>query len=317
MGVATALTTDEEAALRRNTQCECPTRTSTDQEVQMECSFSSIESSQIDDTHFDVSFTVGDDRILPLQQASVSKQSLSDTQPIENSATDCLPELALAAMECALTPRKKRKFEQCYNCSIDLQDTVFQTWRHLKGQVETQAASNPEEQHDVLAVATTAVKTQRKPTEPTCTVVDHPLVRAGLIPEDLVNVLVVPTPTKRSVNKRGIGKARVLTSREVQEELEEKEKQKQHLSEQKEKRKREREERRLQNEIEKRHKKQQREKLKAEKLKEKKKGKTNEDTTKQTCRPNEYRTIKHTSGRFRTNSADDNDDDVDDDDDED
>ncbi|KAH3863017.1 hypothetical protein DPMN_025993 [Dreissena polymorpha] len=210
---------------------EVPTpETNTDQEVQvtkhdsavqMECSFSSIESSQIDDTLFDVSFTVGDDGILTLQQASVSQQSLSDTQPKENSATDCPPELALAAMECTLTPRKKRKFEQCYNCSIDLQDTVFQTWRHPKDQVESQAASssNPVEKHDILSVATTAVKTQRKPTVPTCTVVDHPLVKAGLIPEDLVNVLVVPTPTQRSVSKRGIGKARVLTSREVQEEL--------------------------------------------------------------------------------------------------
>ncbi|KAH3835275.1 hypothetical protein DPMN_108623 [Dreissena polymorpha] len=72
----------------------------------MECSFSSIESSQIDDILFDVSFTVGDDGILTLQQASVSQQSLSDTQPIENSATDCHSELALAAMECTLTPRK-------------------------------------------------------------------------------------------------------------------------------------------------------------------------------------------------------------------
>ncbi|KAH3697058.1 hypothetical protein DPMN_084543 [Dreissena polymorpha] len=160
-------------------------------------------------------------------------------------------------MECTLTPRKKRKFEQCYNCSIGLQDTVFQTWRHLKGQVESQAisSSNPVEQNDVLSVATTAVKTQRKPTVPTCTVVDHPLERAGLVPEDLVNVLVVPTPTQRSVSKRGIGKARMLTSREVQEELEEKEKQKQHLSEQNEKRKREREKKRPQNEIEKRRKK--------------------------------------------------------------
>ncbi|KAH3830243.1 hypothetical protein DPMN_103483 [Dreissena polymorpha] len=128
-------------------------------------------------------------------------------------------------MECTLTPRKKSKFEECYNCSIDLHDTVFQTWRHLKGQVESQAASarNPVEKPDVLSVATTAVKTQRKPTVPTCTVVDHPLVRAGLITEDLVYVLVVPTPTQRSANKRGIKNARVLTSREVQEELEESE----------------------------------------------------------------------------------------------
>ncbi|KAH3847975.1 hypothetical protein DPMN_090311 [Dreissena polymorpha] len=40
------------------------------------------------------------------QEASVSQQSFSDTQPIENSSTDCPPELTLATMECTLTPRK-------------------------------------------------------------------------------------------------------------------------------------------------------------------------------------------------------------------
>ncbi|KAH3848632.1 hypothetical protein DPMN_091012 [Dreissena polymorpha] len=108
------------------------TETFTDQEVQVtkpdtavqkECSLSSIESSKIDDTLFDVSFTLGDDGILTLQQTSVSQQSLSDTQPIENSATDCPPELGLAAMECTLTPRK--------NASLSSVITTASTYKIL------------------------------------------------------------------------------------------------------------------------------------------------------------------------------------------
>ncbi|KAH3781481.1 hypothetical protein DPMN_159311 [Dreissena polymorpha] len=65
---------------------EVPTpKTYTDQEVQvtkpdtavqMECSFSSIEPSQIDDTLFDASFTDGDDGILTFQTLFISLHSV-------------------------------------------------------------------------------------------------------------------------------------------------------------------------------------------------------------------------------------------------
>ncbi|KAL4227912.1 hypothetical protein ACF0H5_013351 [Mactra antiquata] len=101
-------------------------------------------------------------------------------------------------------------------------------------------------------------------------ITSHPLVKAGLIPEDLVNVLVVPQPPTRATKIRG--KARVLTSADVQANLEEKEKQSkiERIKQRKQKRlekceKKERETAKRREEIQQR--KEEREKLKLEKMK--------------------------------------------------
>jgi hypothetical protein len=99
---------------------------------------------------------------------------------------------------------------------IDLPDPKFQTYRNLNTKA---AESLPDELSDQIYFATPDVTS----VSPSVSVTDHPLVKAGLIPDDLVNVLVVPPiPTKST--KREAGKARVLTSEEVQREIEEKKK---------------------------------------------------------------------------------------------
>lgn len=237
----------------------------------IDTSFSCLETSalsQPDDMILDISFSVGEDGILALQ----SPEPEPNGDPIfsqDNGTQECPPELALSAVELTLTPRKKRKYKECYNFNIDLPDQTYKAWCHLKNQLPALAAdeSNADEILTAVKIPIDELPKQKSPP-----VSDHPLVKAGLIPNDLVNVLVVPT-TSDKCTKKETGKARVLTSADVQRELEEKELKKKLSMEQKEQRKQERERKRIQREIETKKKKEEimlrkemREKQRAEKL---------------------------------------------------
>ena len=129
---------------------------------------------------------------------------------------DCPSDLALAALESSLMPRKKIKFEDCFKCEVELNDILFQTWRRLKLKIpqtdpfpSVVPSSSSSECHNayLLCSSPSAVAVQ-----------SHPLVQAGLLPEDLVNVLIVPATAQKSVKRKTSGKAEVLTSTEVQKE---------------------------------------------------------------------------------------------------
>ncbi|KAL4217874.1 hypothetical protein ACF0H5_022613 [Mactra antiquata] len=203
-------------------------------------------------------------------------------QNLSEESRECPPELALSAVELSLTPRKKRRFEECYNLNITINNPTYKTWFNLKNKVKDShnvenepvstsgdaSTATSELSLPPLSVSNCASTTSLVyPTPPGIT--GHPLVKTGLIPEDLVNVLVVPQPPTRATKIRG--KARVLTSADVQAEKE-KEKQskieriKQCKQERLEKReKKERETAKRREEIQQR--KEEREKLKLEKMK--------------------------------------------------
>lgn len=79
-------------------------------------------------------------------------------------------------MEISLTPRKKREFEVCYDMNIELSDKTYHTWRRLKENL-----SEDPKYEEILI-----------PIHQESSAFNHPLAKVGLIPEDLVNVLVVP-----------------------------------------------------------------------------------------------------------------------------
>jgi hypothetical protein len=63
-------------------------------------------------------------------------------------------------------------------------------------------------------VKTTTVPENDAPAKD-CSVIKHPLVKAGLIPNDHVNVLVAPPPPSSSKGKKEPENAKVLTSADV------------------------------------------------------------------------------------------------------
>lgn len=212
---------------------------------------------QSDENIFDITFIVGDDGILTLEP---DQPKNSTTNEVLSSSQECPPDLALSAVELSLTPRKKRKFEECYNMNIELSDQTYQTWRRLKNTVYSPVAENTDTEiytavpfsPETLPIPPTNTPMQHVnpsvqhvntkinyPMKETSTITNHPLVKAGLIPDDLVNVLVVPQIASKRT-KRDKGKARVLTSIEVQREIEEKEAAKRQKNELKEQRKQER-----------------------------------------------------------------------------
>ncbi|KAH3802694.1 hypothetical protein DPMN_156373 [Dreissena polymorpha] len=71
----------------------------------------------------------------------------------------------------------------------------------------------------------------------------HPLVKAGLISPELVDILIVPSTGKQE--KKKTQKAKVLTSEEVLKELEEKERMKKMQEEEKQKRASDRERKKM------------------------------------------------------------------------
>lgn len=62
--------------------------------------------------------------------------SISSEQPTAQVSNDCPPDLALAALECSLSPDKMKLFETCLRYGIPIEgDVLFQTWKSLKTKV--------------------------------------------------------------------------------------------------------------------------------------------------------------------------------------
>jgi hypothetical protein len=75
----------------------------------------------------ELSFTVDDEGILH----NAESMSIADHKAVFVQA--CPPELALSVVELSLTPRKKRRYNEAFQLSIDLpNDKVFHTWKSLK-----------------------------------------------------------------------------------------------------------------------------------------------------------------------------------------
>jgi len=169
----------------------------------------------------ELSFIVGDDGVLTLEP-----QHQTAIQVPETPVNSCPPELALAAVESSLTPRKKRRFEECLGCNVDLErDMLFQRWRSLRLQIEENKAST-----SIVPFVASPLSVSGPLTTPQSSATisnvqsaaTHPLVKAGLISPELVDILLVPV-TPQTI-KKPRKSAKVLTSEEVIKELEEKEK---------------------------------------------------------------------------------------------
>ncbi|CAG2245714.1 unnamed protein product [Mytilus edulis] len=176
---------------------------------------------------------VGADGILSptIHTTSEATQSSNEIEP--SSTTICPPELALSAIESALTPRKKRKYENAFSSNTIVKgDVVFHTWKNLKFSCTMSSSSSDStlsinvsnESINLMSSSSLNVQPSYCP-EPS----SHPLVKAGLIPDDLVSVSVVPKTkdvSGRTKRRKGDGKARILSTKEIQEELDSKEKRK-------------------------------------------------------------------------------------------
>ena len=135
------------------------------------------------------------DVITPSQVPPNAKVILEGTDNVQ----PCPPELAVQAIEAALTPKKRAKFENCYARGKDNpSDPVYATWRYLRDQV----------------IGT------RTPELPT--LVEHPLVKSGLIPKRLAQVFQIP-PEKKKYTRVSRGDAIILTSEEISHQITERE----------------------------------------------------------------------------------------------
>ena len=100
--------------------------------------------------------------------------------------SECPPELALKAIESLLTPQKKNAYmTKMREAKEGKDDPVYITWRYLKQKVEQKNDSEP------LASSHIGIDSPQR---------ENPLVRAGLIPQDLANILTpIPKPTKHGM----------------------------------------------------------------------------------------------------------------------
>lgn len=249
----------------------------------------------------DISFVVGDDGILTLEAPNVASETVGDDEILTMEAqsasietvadmnsmfglSECPPELALTAVEHTMTPRKKRKYKECLQYNVDLpEDRLFQTWKSLISQttdveyaVHT-AQNMPKEQSlsiDSVSSPLTSTPPPSSSEQLSTRMVQntHPLVKAGLISQDLADVLIVPSMAKQE--KKVKKKAKVLTSEEVKLEIEEKERKKKEQEENKLKKEKEKQLKQIEKAITKakkveemRIKKEMREKVKAEREK--------------------------------------------------
>ena len=165
----------------------------------------------------EISFIVGDDWVLTLEP-----QHQTASQVPETPANSCPPELALAAVESSLTPRKKQRFEECLGFNVDLErDMLFQRWRSLRLQIEENKASTSIVPFVASPLSVSGPLTTPQSSSTISNVQSaaaHPLVKAGLISAELVDILLVPV-TPQTIKPRK--SAKVLTSEEVIKELEE------------------------------------------------------------------------------------------------
>ena len=129
-----------------------------------------------------------------------SSQHTEDTKSgCQATATQCPPALALKAVEASLTPRKKSAYERAFReGAIKAKDPVYTTWAYLK-------------------------ETSEMPPKPPI----HPLVDAGLISQELADVLLPPThQDKERIIRRKSQKSQVLTSGDLLDELKQKDEEK-------------------------------------------------------------------------------------------
>ena len=115
----------------------------------------------------------------------------------------CPPYLALQAIETAITPKKLAKYNTHYQEGhLNDSDPVFTAWRNLKRNIDIE--KKPIE-----------AKVQPTTSQPD----DHPLVRAGLIPRRLSDILLTPPEKSMRAVRINSVKARVLTSDEISAEI--------------------------------------------------------------------------------------------------
>ena len=162
---------------------------------------------------------------------------------LEGSATSdtnvCPPQLALAAIEKTLTPRKLKRFKEkaAYHeqSSSGPADPVFSTWYFLTQQVHDGSGTLPQQ--------------NSKGKE------DHPLVKSGLIPMRLADVFCTPPEDVHDQPRYRLPKAKVLTSDEIANDIRDRDAKRKRLIEEREDRKRVRLEKKARLENEKREKK--------------------------------------------------------------
>jgi hypothetical protein len=108
---------------------------SSDNDLVLDSSFSWLQGNDTEPI-FDVSFSVGEDGILTLEQSSGNSEAGAENMSsTPDEGQDCPPELAFSAVELSLTPRKKRRFEECFDLNIELNNPLYKTWYHLKNKV--------------------------------------------------------------------------------------------------------------------------------------------------------------------------------------
>lgn len=72
---------------------------------------------------------VGEDGILSLH---TTQSSIASSDSPLNTTTDFPSDLALAAIECSLTPRKKRRYNELYNFNMQSNYPTCLAWSRLK-----------------------------------------------------------------------------------------------------------------------------------------------------------------------------------------
>ena len=126
----------------------------------------------------------------------------ADVEVLTAGACDvCPPRIALEAIHNSLTPNKFAAYKRREaNGDIGEKDPVYATWVYLKHQLEgkPQPLANDD--------------TPRE---------DHPLQKAGLIPKRLVDVFYTPPEKGTQLRRSATPKARVLTCKELSNEIRE------------------------------------------------------------------------------------------------
>ena len=130
----------------------------------------------------------------------------------------CPNELALGAVESALTEQQKQQFAKRLEEGFDLDtDPLYCTWKKLKLNSKFSQPSATEYRHTPCPA-------------------DNPLVKHGIIDKALADILTAPIMTCKARGGKGKGGARVLTSEEVSKDIREKNEKK--IEEEEKKRKR-------------------------------------------------------------------------------
>lgn len=161
-----------------------------------------VSEDPVEDDNQGISFTIE-----TAASASPDAEVLVDSNEVGEAPRPCPPQLALNAVEQSLTPKKKKTYTEKYSAGIeDSEDPVYITWSILKRKVEQ---------------------------------LQSPLIKAGIISPRLAEVLVSPPDPACHVMRIGrkkTAKARVLTSKEISNEIREHERKKKLAQEEKKKR---------------------------------------------------------------------------------